>query len=328
MPGGVGTGERVSEASAESRLELELVPCPLCGVEEGEPIAVGSDFALATSPESFLALGCPACGLVYLNPRPAAETRPELHPSGYFCGSMAGTGTARGSARDAVRHLVRRCHFAGPDARVLELGYGNALYAAEVRRVGLPTWVVEAVTPHDSLVRSGRQEDLVVHRGRAKSLEAAGVAYDLALVFHGLEHCKSPLEELRVVRRLLHPGGRLAILAWNAESAVGRLFRGRHWAGYDFPRHACVFNQHSLRRLADEAGLVVERLVAVRAPEMWAQSAGNFLGDWGAPSWLSRSARRGSFPFRGLASLAESVAGLSGKGARLEAMLRKPETAS
>jgi SAM-dependent methyltransferase len=313
---------------SESRFELELVPCPLCAAEEGEPVAVGSDFAHGTSRESFLALGCPACELVYLNPRPAAEAAPELHPGSYFSESAPGAGTAHGSARDAVRRLVRRCRLAGPRARVLELAYGSALHSAEVRRVGMPTWVVEAVTPHDSLVQSGRRQGLVVHRGRALSLEAVGAAYDLALVFHGLEHCGSPLEELRAVRRLLRPGGRLVILTWNADSAVGRLFRGRHWAGYDFPRHPCLFNPHSLRRLANDAGLVVERLLAVRAPEMWAQSAGNFLGDWGAPSWLSRSARHGFFPFRGLASLAEGVAGLSGKAARLEAILQKPEIAS
>jgi SAM-dependent methyltransferase len=300
---------------SESRLELELVPCPLCGAEEGEPVAVGSDFGHGATRESFLALGCPACELVYLSPRPAAEAEPV-------------DGTANGSNGDALRRLVRRCRFTGPGARVLELAYGAALHSAEVQRVGMPTWVVEAVTPHDSLVRSGRQQGLVVHQGRALSLEAAGVAYDLALVFHGLEHCGLPLEELRAVRRLLRPGGRVVILTWNAESAVGRLFRGRHWAGYDFPRNPCLFNPHSLRRLADDAGLVVERLLAVRAPEMWTQSAGNFLGDWGAPSWLSRSVRGGFFPFRVLASLVEGVAALSGKAARLEAILRKPETAS
>jgi SAM-dependent methyltransferase len=302
---------------SESRLELELVPCPLCGAEEGEPVAVGSDFGHGVSRESFLALGCPACELVYLSPRPAAEA--ETDP---------GAGTAHGSGRDAVRRLVRRCRFAGPGARVLEVAYGTALHSAEVRRVGIPTWVLEAVTPHDSLVRSGRQQGLVVHQGRALSLEAAGAAYDLALVFHGLEHCGSPLGELRAVRRLLRPGGRVVILTWNAESAVGRLFRGRHWAGYDFPRNPCLFNPHSLRRLADDADLVVERLLAVRAPEMWTQSAGNFLGDWGAPSWLSDSVRHGFFPFRVLASLVEAVAALSGKAARLEAILRKPEIAS
>jgi SAM-dependent methyltransferase len=322
MPGVIGPGKPVPEAldltqlapEPESRHELELVPCPLCGADEGEPVAVGSDFGHDATRESFLALGCPRCELVYLSPRPAAEAEPVA-------------ATTNGSSRDALRRLVRRCRSAGPGARVLELAYGSALHSAEVRRAGMPTWVVETVTPHDSLVRSGRHHGLVVHQGRALSLEAVDAGYDLALLVHGLEHCGSPLEELRAVRRLLRPGGRVLVLTWNAESAVGRLFRGRHWAGYDFPRNPCLFNPHSLRRLADDAGLIVDRLVAVRAPEMWTQSTGNFLGDWGAPSWLSGSVRHGFFPFRLLASLVEGLAGLSGTAARLEAILRKPETA-
>jgi hypothetical protein len=52
---------------------LALVParCCVCGDENADPIAVGEDFEYRTSADSFLAVHCRGCGLVYLNPRPA-----------------------------------------------------------------------------------------------------------------------------------------------------------------------------------------------------------------------------------------------------------------
>ena len=49
---------------------LELVPaaCCICGGTDGEPVAVGEDFEYRTSPDSFLAVRCPRCDLVYLDP--------------------------------------------------------------------------------------------------------------------------------------------------------------------------------------------------------------------------------------------------------------------
>ena len=47
---------------------LSLVParCCLCEDDDAEPVAVGEDFEYRTSPDSFLAMRCRGCGLIYL----------------------------------------------------------------------------------------------------------------------------------------------------------------------------------------------------------------------------------------------------------------------
>jgi hypothetical protein len=105
---------------------------------------------------------------------------------------------------------------------------------------------------------------------------------------------------------------------------VARLFRGRHWAGYDFPRHLTLFEARVLRRMAVEAGFQVERIATVGSPRTWVDSTFNLLQDWAALSWLTRPARRGSAIVHGLAVPVEAVARLMGRGAWLEAVLRKP----
>jgi hypothetical protein len=306
-------------------VKLTLTYCPLCGGDEAEPVAVGNDFAHGTTNDSFLAMRCRECELVYLNPRPAGEDFLRLYPAKYFAPSDPSGQPGRGSMRSVARAVVRQCLPLPLKARLLEVGYGPTLHLGELRRACPRTWSLEAVTPHEGLARSAREGAFIVHQGRTCVLEKLGASYDGVFLLHALEHCESPLEELSSLRHLLRAGGRLAILTQNVDSAVGRLFRGRHWAGYDFPRHPSLFGPRTLRRLAAEAGFEVIEIGTLGNARMWVHSAANLLRDWHAPSWLTNRADRGALPFGGLAMIAEGSSQLRGKGASLVAVLRKPE---
>jgi SAM-dependent methyltransferase len=320
---GVTAVESPPAAAAPAGLRLVLTACPLCGADEGEPAAVGNDAAHGTTRDTFLALACPACGLVYLSPRPATEERPRVYPPAYF-GSEAERGPGRRTARGTIRRAVREPGAAGGAVRVLEIGHGGSLHLDLTREAAPPGWALEAVTPHESLAQAARARGFTVHHGRAESLDAPGSGYDLVLLLHSLEHCDAPVETMASVRRLLRAGGRAVILTPNPDSTVGRMFRGRHWTGYDFPRHPCLFGPRALRRLAEAAGFEVERLGGVRSPRAWTGSARNFLSDWGAPAWLTRTAPG---LLGGVASLAPGAARRRPTGPELEAVLRKPRRA-
>jgi SAM-dependent methyltransferase len=298
--------------------------CPLCGADQGEPVAVGSDSTCGSSREIFLALGCPECGLVYLNPRPRAEDRSALYPATYF---SRAEGSAERVAAAAVRRLVRQLGSRLSAGRVLEIGHGpRSLLASHPHHVP-PGWTSGLITPHSSAAEAARRVGLTVRQGDLRSLDAAGPGYDLVLLFRALEHWDTPVDELRRVGRMLRPGGRALVLTPNPESAAARAFRGRHWAGYDFPRHPCLFRPGALRRLAETAGLQLERLGTLDDARVWAESAASFLRDWEAPGWLVRTGP-------GLLALARGTASLLRPGRRrdagewLEAVLRKPEAAA
>jgi hypothetical protein len=307
--------------TSSAELRLVLTPCPLCGEDEAEPVAVGNDLAHETTRDSFLAVCCRHCGLVYLNPRPSPEERLRLYPPEYFSAGRARRWPTHAVARRAVRH----CRALPPDARLLEVGLGPVLHLDALRQAAPRTWTLEAVTPHGSLARAARSAGFVVYEGGTDALEGVQRAYDAVLLLHALEHCASPVEALSSLRRLLRPGGRVVILTPNPDSMVGRLYRGRHWAGYDFPRHACLFGPGSMRRLAAATGLVVERLGTARDPQTWSRSAAGLLRDWDAPPWLARRAQPGALLLGGISSLAERAALLRARGARLEVVLHKLE---
>jgi SAM-dependent methyltransferase len=302
---------------------LRLVParCPLCGRDEGEPVAVGSDFEHHTSPDSFLLLACPACGVLYLNPRPVAAEWDRLYPPEYFAASTRAS--HQHTAAD-VRRLLRSCGPLPMGARVLEVAYGPTSYLQKVRQAAPREWTLEAVTPHEPVARAARDAGFVAHHGRPDMLADDGTGYDLVLLLHALEHCDAPLEELRSIRRRLRPAGRVLVTTPNPASASWRMFRGRHWAGYDFPRHRCLWGPAQLERLAAQAGFTVERLATRGDRRIWSRSAERFANDWAVPVWLAGTVKGGFALVGGCETLAAQAARGTTWASQLVAILRGP----
>src|SRR5687767_8526173 len=109
------------DPAAAPPLKLTYRPCCLCGVEEGAPVAVGEDFEYRTSGDSFIAMRCAHCGLVYLNPRPAAEEIDRIYPPSYHAFDFTAKefGLAhRVRSRLEARRLLSYCRGLASEARI------------------------------------------------------------------------------------------------------------------------------------------------------------------------------------------------------------------
>src|SRR5437868_2672016 len=71
------------ETQKKEPLDLTFVRCCVCETDDAEPVGVGEDFEYRTSSDTFLAMQCRSCGLVYLNPRPAVGEIEKIYPPTY-----------------------------------------------------------------------------------------------------------------------------------------------------------------------------------------------------------------------------------------------------
>jgi len=76
---------------------------------------------------------------------------------------------------------------------------------------------------------------------------------------------------LRECRRILKPGGTLIILTPNIESSGHKSF-GAAWLNLDPPRHLVLFSKATLRQVAEQAGLSIQRL-STSARSAWVYGA-------------------------------------------------------
>jgi SAM-dependent methyltransferase len=314
-------------ASAHSALTLIPARCCICDHEDADPIGVGEDFEYRTSADSFLAVRCRGCGLVYLNPRPSQEDLGTIYPPTYhafeFSEERFGL-VYQVRRRLEARRLLSWCKGLPEDARILDVGCGDGFHLSLLRDFGGKGWQLEGVDPSEHAAATAARTGLTVHQGTVQDLNLPAEGYDFAFMIQTIEHLDDPAAVLRSVRRLLKPGAMLGIVTDNTGSLDFRLFRGRHWGGYHFPRHFYLFDRASLRALASKVSLDVAALTTMVSPVNWVYSVRNSLVDYGAPSFLVER-----FSLRAPAGLAvftlfDNLHQLAGRGALLRALLRRP----
>lgn len=313
--------------SPDLGLVLESVSCCLCGAGDASPVGVGEDFEYRTSPDSFLAVRCNRCGLVYLDPRPAPSELARIYPDSYhafaFDASHFGL-TYRVRRRLEARRMLSAARGLPPDARIVDVGCGDGFHLDLLRDYGPPGWRLEGVDLDPRAAARARQQGLAVHLGELAAAPIEPSSVDLALCIQTVEHVADPPGLLADIRRVLRPGGRLLIVTDNTGSLDFTLAKSRHWGGYHFPRHWNLFHRPSLERLAAKAGLDVVQLTTMISPVNWTYSVRNLLDDWGAPRfWVERFSLASPVAlavFTAFDALHRAI----GRGALLRALVRRP----
>jgi len=269
---------------------LKSPRCDLCGVDDAEVLFTGRDWP--DVPAAIAMVRCRRCGLMYLRPRPAPSAIGQFYPPDYapfrpavederwaimrlarrrklaarrrvverFAGSRpagarggdprsdGGQGKGSGtSGRPAGGAGAERRH----QGRVLDVGCSTGLF---LREMALAGWDAVGVELTPTAVRYARERfGLEVFEGMLEDAPLAAGSFDAVTFWDVLEHVYSPSATLARTAELLRPGGVVAINVPSWDSLDRRLF-GRHWQGYDPPRHLYVFTRPTLTDLLGRAG--------------------------------------------------------------------------
>jgi SAM-dependent methyltransferase len=301
--------------------------CCLCEHDDAEPLAVGEDFEYRSSADTYPAVRCRGCGLIYLQERPQLADLSRIYPPAYhafdFSHQRFGFAHYVRCRLEACR-LLRYCRGLPDGARILDVGCGDGFHMRLLRKYGKPGWQLEGVDTNPRAVRAAEASGLAIHEGLLQHLHLPKETYDLVLLIQTLEHLDDPVGVLREARSLLKPGGRLVIVTDNTDTLDFRIFKGRHWGGYHFPRHWNLFNRATLCALARKVGMEVETLEWLLSPVNWVYSLHNLLVDHGAPRWLVNRFSLAAPASLALFTLVDALCALLGKGALIRATFRRP----
>lgn len=324
---GTAAAEIQKTAMLGKPLRLEQTRCCLCETEDAAPVGVGEDFEYRTSKDQFLAMQCRSCNLVYLNPRPAAEEFSTIYPANYhafeFSPDQFGF-VYRVRRRLEARRLLNWCRDLPENARILDVGCGDGFHLDVLKEFGKKEWRLEGIDADERAVRTGEQKGLKIHCGLLDTVNLPADSYDLVLLIQTVEHVSDPPEVLRQIRRVLKPGGKLVIVTDNTDSPDFRIFRGRYWGGYHFPRHWNLFNPATMRALAEKCEFEPEKIVTVVSPVNWTYSIRNLLDDAEAPRFAVNFFSLKSPVALAAFTIFDTILQFFGKGALLNAHLRKP----
>ncbi len=276
--------------AVDGALVLVETECAICHSRDASLEASGPDFEHDTVPGEFHFVRCRSCEHIYLNPRPSMRDVARIYPPDYYAYSSGGNPIAvwlRRIRETRKVHLYRGAIGEGP-RRILEIGCGNGRFLSLLREYGPADWELAGIDFSESAVRQCQAIGLRAQAVRLEDLTSEDGTYDAVVMMHLIEHIDDPRRSCDRVRALLRPGGVFIIETPNVAGLDYRLFRGRWWAHYHFPRHWNLFSTGALQRLLLETGFAIERTDSLINTSSWIISLHNLFLDRGCPDWLVR----------------------------------------
>ena len=258
-------------------LPLETTNCAVCGADDAEAVASGSDYVFHGSSDVLTAVGCRECGHIYLNPRPTPAAIGVMYPPSYpsFSGTFSSRRTLFARLKDRVMlsRLVDLLDKIPSGGVVLDLGCGDGalLLALRRRRPDLELAGLDWSFSAEQRQRLARA-DIRLWESRLEGADLPNDHFDLIVLNQLIEHLWEPREAMKAVWDALKPGGRVAIETPNIDGYDRRWFRAGTWGGYYFPRHLNLFSGSGLQRFLESVGYQIERRRNLPAPMIWAYS--------------------------------------------------------
>jgi len=267
------------------RLDLEMVPCALCGERDtgGQAVFEGYDVEFRTCDNPFRFVACAGCGHVYLSPRPRAEDVDRIYAN-YLTSNEDSAYRPSGPVAWIKSNLFdrRRMRTVLANLRegsnVLEIGAGSGHQLDFFGAMSPCPVNLYANDLHFDERTKETLETRHIHRleGAIEHIET-DLRFDAILGIHVIEHVIDPKAVFRWIAVHLAPGGILYFETPDTDAPARYLFKNR-WGMTHFPRHFHLFSRDKLGKLTREAGLEILHHGATTSAPAWNMSIRNSLG--------------------------------------------------
>ncbi|HEX8947668.1 MAG TPA: class I SAM-dependent methyltransferase [Dissulfurispiraceae bacterium] len=159
--------------------------------------------------------------------------------------------------RDSRRKRIERLLGKGRMGRILDVGCGRGVFLSAMKEHGWETFGLEL--NDETAWHAQNSLGLEVKTGRLADAKFDREFFDAVTIWHVLEHIPDPVAAIEESRRVLKPGGLLAIAIPNFGSLQARI-AGRYWFHLDIPYHLYHFTSVNLIALLERHAFKVVKV--------------------------------------------------------------------
>lgn len=272
-------------------MELIDTSCNNCGSLNGREIAQGPDFEYRCTEDEFTMMQCNACGLVFLNPRPASSELSTIYPEHYIPYRFD---QYLSPAMSRVRMFMQKSkvkavkRLASPGAVIWDVGCGGGFLLQCLKQYGLPSWHLLGIDISEPALEKVRVRGIDTHCSRFESMDPEPESVDVIILNQVIEHLDNPAAVVAKAQFALKVGGYLFIETPSLDGWDAMWFRSRHWGGWHFPRHWTLYTRATLGQLLNRSGFSIVDMRWLLSPNFWVQSVHHWLVDHGASEAIAR----------------------------------------
>ena len=153
--------------------------------------------------------------------------------------------------------LILLNSFKSGSKSVLDFGAGTGDFLKICKN---NNWQVLGIEP------SAEARENAVKKGiylKENLLDITNQKFDVITLWHVLEHVENLKNNIKVLKSLLQPEGRIVVAVPNYKSYDAEFYK-EHWAAYDVPRHLWHFSQKAIHKLFLEVEMIVEETLPMK----------------------------------------------------------------
>ncbi|WP_333655645.1 class I SAM-dependent methyltransferase [Dissulfurispira sp.] len=277
---------------------VKNISCNICCNNNYTLVFKAKDLNYRTTDEEFNIVKCKNCGLVYINPQPV--NLEQYYPKTYIPYKSISTDAAfklplrralelfygypckefvPASLMTKLRHIHRLLEINLKDnfflyriqydrtKKILDVGCGNGGYLLSLKSLGWDacTQIYGIDFPNEALEHLKEHEHINIIEGNFLDTNLPENFFDIITLRHVLEHLNDPASALKKAFAILKPGGIILINVPNFKSFEALVIFREKWRHIDAPRHLYHFSPETLKKLLNNAGFAVEKILLKRS---------------------------------------------------------------
>ena len=233
---------------------METIACSLCESDRSIFRYEVQDYLLDHLETKAYFYQCQNCGLIYQNPRPSLSEMSQYYPDDYLPFQADASNQSfliRKAIKYGYQNRINNVTRFKKFGNLLDIGCGSGEFLEQFKTI--KGWDLSGVEINSYAAKIAQKKGLNIFNGTLEEARFPDDSFDAVTMWDVLEHLHDPKQTLREVKRILKPGGIIALRLPNGDSWDLKLFK-RYWSGLDAPRHLYVFTHKTIHQLLDISG--------------------------------------------------------------------------
>jgi len=236
--------------------------CPVCQHKEFDKHIICKDHLVTGT--SFTIVKCKNCDFLFTNPRPDKKQLASYYKSDQYISHTDKSNNLLNTVYKIVRLFTLRrkeklIHSLVHSKTLLDYGCGTGDFIKVCQDKKWEVYGYEL--DGEAALIAGNKTGIQIFNDLDQLNKLQSIS--IITLWHVLEHVVDLNETLKKLVDILDKNGKLLIAVPNPQS-YDALYYGKTWAAYDVPRHLYHFTQDTFRKLMQNHGLKINRIIPMK----------------------------------------------------------------